>query len=131
MKRIISKRWGSETILFYGPYLVKRLKLNAGWSTSIHWHNCKTETIIVESGILQVVFDDPTVDIIDVDGERQPAGDVVSLIDGESITIFEGRQSAHAMRSTTGCSYIEASTPHTVDSERVRACDDWGKQCES
>lgn len=91
----------------------------------MHWHNCKTETIIVETGILIVSFQSDCP--IEVDGRAfdVKAGADIYLNPGMTMTIFEGQQSAHSMRSVEGAHYIEASTPHKVDSERLYLCDDW------
>lgn len=101
----MNKRWGSEEILELGPYLVKRLKLNAGKTTSMHFHYAKRETIYVLHGILRVQFDD---------GRDPWFGRP-----GEVLTIPEGRANAHAMSSEVGCEYIECSTPQVTDSERL------------
>lgn len=103
--QVIEKRWGSETILFSGAYLVKRLVLNAGCETSMHFHYAKCETIVVESGELWIDF------------EGRPS---VMLYAGQHLTIREGKVNAHRMQSNIGCVYIEASTPHECDSERIR-----------
>ena len=94
------KRWGSETVIFYGPYLVKRLVIDG--TTSMHYHNGKTETIIVESGVLGVEVEDGT----------------HYLNPGETLTLYE--QQRHRMFGSA--TYIECSTPQLYDSVRSEQC---------
>lgn len=86
---------------------MKRLWLNAGQETSMHFHYAKCETIYVIEGDLRIIFEDV----------NKPS---VILGPGEHHTIREGKINAHRMQSNEGCKYIEASTPHECDSERIR-----------
>lgn len=47
---IIDKIWGSERIVFNGPYAVKVLTINPGKSLSLQYHSTKTETMLIVSG---------------------------------------------------------------------------------
>jgi mannose-6-phosphate isomerase-like protein (cupin superfamily) len=98
------KRWGSEEILFFGAYMLKQLVLDPGQCTSMHFHYAKCETLYVLRGSLVIEFE-----------ERK----TVYLERDESLTIYEGKSNAHRMRSAGGCVYLEASTPHRHDSERI------------
>lgn len=91
----------------------------------MHWHNCKTETIIVEDGELIISFQSDVPVMLHGQPYNVKAGEDVYLAPGDTMTIFEGQQSAHSMRSIEGATYLEASTPHMVDSERLYLCDDW------
>jgi uncharacterized cupin superfamily protein len=102
--KTVNKRWGCEEFLFSGAYLVKRLKLQG--ATSMHFHYAKCETIFVIDGCLTIEFE-------------SEEHELVVLLPGEFITIREGRVNAHAMRSEAGCVYLEASTPHEYDAQRV------------
>lgn len=100
------KRWGSEEILFFGPYMVKKLIIEPGHTTSMHFHNCKTETLIMYDGSVTVHFED-----------MRPS---VTLVAGQTLTIHEGRANAHRMEAgPAGADYWEASTPHKDDNYRV------------
>lgn len=103
----LTKRWGGEEILYVGEYMLKRLTLTPGERTSMHFHYGKTETLFVLSGDLLVSF--------------QSGASDVHLRRGETLTIRAGRVNAHRMISgrENGCVYVEASTPHVDDSERV------------
>ena len=96
-----TKRWGSEQVIFYGPYIVKRLTING--NTSMHYHNAKTETIVVELGTLYV----------DTPNETHVLGP------GGTLTLYEGQH--HSMRGDDAV-YIECSTPQLYDSVRVAVC---------
>lgn len=101
-----TKRWGSEEILFSGAYLFKRLVLKARHCTSMHFHYAKCETLYILEGQLTIEFEDwPT----------------VTLNPGQWYTIREGKCNAHRMTAgDVDCVYLEASTPHECDSERIR-----------
>ena len=101
------KRWGTETIMFSGAYLFKKLVLNAGKQTSMHFHYAKCETLYIISGKLRVEFHGQITDAI--------------LVSGSWYTIREGRSNAHRMVNDgpDDCVYLEASTPHECDSERI------------
>lgn len=100
------KRWGAEEIIEFGPYLVKRLTIEPGKTTSMHFHYAKRETIYVLKGTLVIHFDD----------SRR---DALVLEEGDDCTIPEGRSNAHRMESERGCEYLECSTPQIDDSERL------------
>lgn len=98
---------GTEEVLFSGPYMLKRIVLVAGARTSVHFHYCKTETNVVVEGQLRIELED---------------GTHVTLLPGEHHTLREGRVNAHRMIALgdTDCVFLEASTPHPGDSERLR-----------
>lgn len=98
------KRWGKETVIFHGPYLVKRLEING--RTSMHYHCAKTETIVVEKGELIIDF----------------LHDSISLLPGGTLTIHESVP--HRMSGIA--TYIECSTPQLMDAVRVASCPSCG-----
>lgn len=106
--KVVDKPDGrTEKIIYHGAYMVKRLTIPEGVSTSTHFHYGKTETLIVLKGTVLVEFVD---------------GPPVRLAPGDTLTIEAGRKNAHRMTSPVGCGeavYFEASTPHPDDSERV------------
>jgi mannose-6-phosphate isomerase-like protein (cupin superfamily) len=96
---------GTEEVLFSGAYMVKRLVLLPAAQTSMHFHYAKCETLIVVAGSLAVCFDQ---------------GGPVYLGPGDHLSIREGRIHAHRMTAgPNGCEFIECSTPHPGDSERL------------
>lgn len=107
------KQWesgtGVEEYLFSGAYLLKRLTLAAGVKTPMHFHYAKTETLYVISGVVHIFW-------------ANKARPTVTLNPGDWFTIREGRKNAHRMiAGEDGAVYLEASTPHHDDSERVTA----------
>ncbi|MFZ2153198.1 MAG: cupin [Microgenomates group bacterium] len=55
---IITKPWGSETILSETdlPYTFKLLKINAGKKLSLQYHDLKLETLTLISGQTQIIW---------------------------------------------------------------------------
>jgi uncharacterized cupin superfamily protein len=99
---------GTEEELFFGAYMLKKITLNPGHKTSMHYHRCKTETLYVLEGSVRIMFDSDLVEN-------------VVLEPGQSYTISEGICMAHRMScvGTIPVVYLEASTPHRTDNERL------------
>lgn len=98
------KRWGQEITYHVGEYMLKRIHLDG--QTSMHFHYAKTETLYVLEGTVIVTFHD-----------GRPAA---VLNPGDTLTIQAGKKNAHRMQSYDGeVVYLEASTPHPDDSERL------------
>src|SRR5579885_1424621 len=108
MSQIAIKPWGSETLEFVGPYVVKKIYMRKGERCSLQRHLYKTETI-------SVVFGPMTVTINGVDED---------YVAGESVTI--PAKVPHRMTAKyCDCTYIECSTPHLDDVIRLE--DDYGR----
>jgi len=106
--KVIEKRWGQEIYLNdHAPYQVKRLIVNPGKSTSLHYHNKKHETLIVVEGELRIEWMDESVTV-------HPEGNVVPISPGEEY--------AHRMfnEGDIPVKYIECSTPDFDAEDNVR-----------
>lgn len=99
---IVGKEWGIENILTNEPeYCAKELRIFAGKKSSLHYHQVKKETFIVERGLVRL--------------ER---GGIEELLKpGDSRTILPG--TPHRFSSTYGAVLIEVSTHHD-DADVVR-----------
>lgn len=107
--RVIEKPWGKEEILFINDkYMVKRLHMNKGKRCSLQYHEHKTETVYVLSGMLLVTTGDKT----------------RSMRPGDFCTIMPGV--VHRMEGWEGTVYLESSTPELDDVVRVE--DDYGRE---
>jgi len=114
MENITLKPWGNENLLFQGNgYAVKKITLNEGKQTSLHYHEIKHETVMVFSGILHVYIDD-----------KNNPSEILALAAGESVAISPNV--IHRMSANTGqVIYFEAQTDHLDDV--VRLNDDNGR----
>lgn len=95
----IQKRWGSEETIVNeqtGNYCFKRMALRPGIRSSVHHHEVKRETFVVESGCLNLLVDTP----------NGPA--FHSLRPGASMTIQRGVR--HSFWSHVPTRFIEVST---------------------
>jgi len=114
--KVVEKPWGREEMLeVNNNYMVKRLFMKAGNRCSLQYHERKTETIIVISGILIVTTNFSGSDSIWED---------IQLMPGEHYTIPAGR--THRMYGITDTIYLEASTPEQDDV--IRVSDDYGRK---
>jgi len=114
MENITVKPWGNENLLFQGNgYAVKKITLNEGKQTSMHYHEIKHETVMVFSGVLHVYIDD-----------KNNPSEVLALGAGESLAISPNV--IHRMSAIIGTVvYFEAQTDHLDDV--VRLNDDYGR----
>lgn len=114
MENITLKPWGNENLIFKGNgYAVKKITLNEGMQTSLHYHEIKHETVMVLSGILNVYIDD-----------KKNSSEVINLGAGESLAISPNV--IHRMNAKEGqVVYFEAQTDHLDDV--VRLNDDYGR----
>lgn len=59
--RIVKKVWGEEQIIVNTPqYCGKRMILNKGMQSSLHYHKIKRETFWVESGLISFTLSENT-----------------------------------------------------------------------
>jgi mannose-6-phosphate isomerase len=108
---IIEKPWGREEVIeINDKYMVKKLTMFAGHRCSLQYHNIKTETIYVLSGVLKII-----------QGSNQYKLEEKLYRAGDSITILPGL--IHRMEGVEDSIYLEASTPEMDDV--VRLVDDY------
>lgn len=114
MENITVKPWGNENLLFQGNgYAVKKITLNEGKQTSLHYHEVKHETVMVLSGTLHIYIDD-----------KSNPSENLALGAGDSLAISPNV--IHRMSAATGqVVYFEAQTDHLKDV--VRLNDDYGR----
>ncbi len=113
MKEIttIEKPWGREEVVeINDKYMVKKLTMWAGHRCSLQYHNTKTETIYVLSGVLKII-----------QGASQNALSEKEYRIGDAITILPGV--IHRMEGIEDAVYLEASTPEMDDV--IRLADDY------
>lgn len=102
--RTIQKPWGQELILAESEkYALKRILIRAGESTSLHYHQRRDETLVVESGELLMRFNNPSV--------------AIKLVPGNAIRIKPGQ--LHQLVAITDASILEVSTGQLDDVVRV------------
>jgi mannose-6-phosphate isomerase len=108
--KVIEKPWGKEEILaVQDQYVVKRLHIFNGRRCSRQYHECKTETVYVLSGVLLLHLD----------------GQVITMQPGDFHTIMPGE--IHRMEGgEEDTIYLESSTTELDDIVRVE--DDYGRE---
>lgn len=107
LKMITPKPWGEERILHQGyGYAVKKILLNAGNRTSLHYHEVKHEFIYVVEGELTLQIG------------QDNARDLRVLRAGEFAAISPG--TIHRMEAVAkNTAYIESQTDHLEDVVRI------------
>ena len=101
-KNLINKPWGHEEIIHNDKYVVKKLLMKKDCRCSLQYHEYKTETIIVLSGVLTIELE----------------GETLNLKEKETITIFPYQK--HRMSALKNdCLYLEASTNELEDVIRI------------
>ena len=104
--RTVPKPWGSELIFAETErYAGKLLRIAAGQSLSLQYHERKDETIYVFSG--EVVLD------VEEDGAMRER----RLREGEAYRIRPGVR--HRMRADSDCTLLEVSSPELADVVRL------------
>lgn len=110
MKTIV-KPWGKEELLsVQHKYMLKRLTMKFGRRCSMQYHNKKTETIYVLSGVLLIYNE---------------LGHIRQLNPGDFCTIMPGEVHRMEGGSAPSVVYLEASTPENHDVVRLE--DDYGR----
>ena len=103
----VEKPWGYELIWAKTKdYVGKILHIRMGHKLSLQYHRVKEETIIVQSGKMNFVFEDES-------GKMQE----ILLLPGEAHHIPVGRK--HRMIAVEDCDVFEVSTPHLEDVVRL------------
>ena len=99
----VRKIWGTETIFVNEPeYCLKELRIDPGKRCSLHYHNIKKETFIVQSGFIRI--------------ERLGYPDLV-LKHGDQLLILP--KTPHRFSSVNGATMLEVST-HDDSEDCVR-----------
>lgn len=107
--KVVNKPWGKEEVLVVEKqYVVKRLYMHKGQRCSLQYHDKKTETIYVLSGIL----------LLHINGR------ITTLTPNDFYTILPGE--VHRMEGKENVVYLESSTPELDDV--VRIGDDYGRK---
>ena len=109
MQKVVKKPWGQEIVLVQtDKYVLKRIVLHADRRTSLQYHECKKESIMIEKGLLRVEY----------------GNNVTNLSYGEVMTLEP--TTVHRMSAMlSDCVYLEVSTPELNDVVRVE--DDFGR----
>ena len=103
----VEKPWGYELIWAKtGDYVGKMLHINKGHKLSLQYHQGKEETIIVQTGKMNFIFENER-------GEMEE----ILLTPGEAHHIPTGRK--HRMVAVEDCDVFEVSTPHLDDVIRL------------
>ncbi len=104
--RTVPKPWGSELIFAETErYAGKLLRITAGQSLSLQYHERKDETIYVLSG--EVVLE------VEEDGAMHER----RLTEGQAYRIRPGVR--HRMRADSPCTLLEVSSPELTDVVRL------------
>ncbi|MFN0093858.1 MAG: cupin domain-containing protein [Dehalococcoidia bacterium] len=109
----VEKPWGYELIFAHtDAYVGKIIHINAGHRLSRQYHVMKDETLLVESG--------------ELDLEVGPADrfETIRMRERDAFRVTPG--TIHRMVGVTDVSVIEVSTPHLDDV--VRLADDYGRE---
>lgn len=111
--KIVEKPWGRELwIAHTDKYALKIIEVNKGTRSSLQYHVKKHEHIYVDSGLLQVEWEDET-------GQMQ----TLRLQPGDVIENKPGRK--HRVLALENVRLIEVSTPELDDVVRVE--DDYNR----
>jgi mannose-6-phosphate isomerase-like protein (cupin superfamily) len=103
----VEKPWGYELIWAKtGDYVGKVLHINKGHKLSLQYHQKKEETIFVQTGKMNLVFENEA-------GKLEE----ILLLPGEAHHIPVGRK--HRMIAVEDCDVFEVSTPQLEDVVRL------------
>lgn len=103
----VEKPWGYELIWAKtGDYVGKMLHINRGHKLSLQYHKIKEETIFVQSGQMNLVFENDRGEMTEI-----------LLVPGQAYHIPTGRK--HRMIAVEDCDIFEVSTPHLDDVVRL------------
>ena len=104
---IIEKPWGREHwIAHTGKYVLKIIEINRGHRSSLQYHVKKHEHIFVDSGTLQIEWEND-----------QGQMEVLRLQSGDVVEVQPGRK--HRVTALEDVRLIEVSTPELDDVVRV------------
>ena len=110
--RFTHKEWGSEIMLHNGEYCGKLLRFNAGAKFSTHFHIEKSETWVINKGMIILMWIDT----------RNADRHTIELKEGDIIDI--DKYTPHQVEAITDSEIFEvSSTHHNYDSYRVEKGD--------
>lgn len=110
---VVRKPWGSELIFAQSDrYVGKVLQINAGHRLSLQYHRKKSETIYVQTGLVDVTVGQTTSNL-----------DIIRLEPGDSLEI--PATTIHRFSAVTDTALLEVSTPEFNDIVRLE--DDYGR----
>ena len=110
----VDKPWGSEELLAHtDTYALKRIRVKPGSRPSLQYHECKSESLYLLSGLM-------TIEI----GDSKDSLAIDELHPGETVDIPKG--TIHRVMALEDSVLIEASTPELDDVVRLE--DDYGRQ---
>jgi len=72
---VVSKAWGHEEILANDDFCFKRLIVKGGWQVSYHHHKIKDELFYLESGEINIEFNNSKITLHPGDWLRVRPGD--------------------------------------------------------
>ena len=109
----VVKPWGGEELLAHNElYALKRIHVKPGSRPSLQYHNRKSESLYLLSGLLKIeIGDTPETLIVD---ELRP---------GETVDVPKGK--IHRVSALEDSVIIEVSTPELDDVVRLE--DDYGR----
>ncbi len=112
--RRVNKPWGHELILTPPelPYTGKLIHVSAGCRLSLQWHDEKTETMTLLSGLASLTLENDN-------GEL----DVIQMEPGCGYTVLRGRK--HRLSAVLDSVVMEVSTPESGFTFRIS--DDFGR----
>jgi mannose-6-phosphate isomerase len=103
IEKKIEKPWGYEEIIEYNKnYIVKKIFIKNGYSSSTQLHRLKTETIVILKGALKIYHGD---DINSLEFQEYEEGDYITI----------KPYKIHKMFGITDCIYLETSTNELCD----------------
>lgn len=109
--KVVEKLWGKEIWAINNDnYCLKFMELKPNYYCSLHKHNIKNETFIVQKGEMLVLM------LFEVDGPVQ----MRKLKPGDYLTLETGTYHQFYNDSTEVCQFLEVSTHHDdEDVERL------------
>ena len=103
----VPKPWGEELLFAHtSRYAGKILKIRAGESLSLQYHERKDETLYLHQGSLRLLLPD----------DADPGAEV-RLEEGQSVHLPPGTR--HRLMALTDCIVFEVSTPELEDVVRL------------
>lgn len=110
----IDKPWGGEELLAHTDlYALKRIRVKPGSRPSLQYHERKSESLFLLSGLMKIEI-----------GDSKDALIVDELRPGETVDVPRGK--IHRVTALEDSVLIEASTPELDDVVRLE--DDYGRQ---
>ena len=136
VKKVL-KPWGYE-IWYAGPhyklpYVLKKIKINSKYSSSIQFHEKKIETLTILEGKGNLIYGQKKIDINKFKNGDYTENEITKFLNnlkkvrlkkGNTFTITPG--TIHSIESVDNIIFYEASTIHVDDVFRIR--DKYGRK---